>query len=71
MDNKLIGYADDSTLIAVVTYPGLRVAVAETLSGDLEKVGEWCDRWGMKLNASETKTMIVSIHAQCIPNHPH
>ena len=24
------------------------------------KVNEWCDLWGIKLNASKTKTMIVS-----------
>ena len=60
LENKLIGYADDSTLIAVVPSPGLRVAVAETLSRDLVKVSEWCDLWRMKLNASKTKTMIVS-----------
>ena len=30
------------------------------LVGLLGKVGEWCDFWGMKLNASKTKTMIVS-----------
>ena len=71
LENKLIGYADDSTLIAVVPSPGLRVAVAESLSRDLVKVSEWCDIWGMKLNASKTKTMIAPGHAQCIPNHPH
>ena len=60
LDNKLIGYADDSTLIAVVPSPGLRVTVAESLSRDLVKVSAWCDLWGMKLNASKTKTMIVS-----------
>ena len=38
LENKLIGYADDSTLIAV--------AVAESLSRDLVKVSEWCDLWG-------------------------
>ena len=43
LENKLIGYADGSTLIAVVSYPGLRVAVAESLSRDLVKVCEWCD----------------------------
>ena len=32
LENKLIGYADDSTLIAVVPPPGLRVAVAESSS---------------------------------------
>ena len=60
LENKLIGYADDSTLIAIVPSPGLRVAVAESLCRDLVKVNKWCDLWGMKLNASKTKTMIVS-----------
>ena len=41
-------------------YPGLRVVVAESRSRDLVKVNEWCDLWGMKLNESKTKTMIVS-----------
>ena len=41
LENNLIGYADDSTLIAVVPSPGLRVAVAESLSRDLGKVNEW------------------------------
>ena len=60
MENELIGYADGSTLIAVVPSPGVRVTVAESLSRDLVKVTEWCDLLGMKLNASKTKTMIVS-----------
>ena len=60
LENKLIGYADDSNLIAVVPSPGVRVTVAESLSRDLMKVSEWCDLWGMKLNAIKTKTMIVS-----------
>ena len=41
IENKLIGYADDSTLIAVVPSPGLRVAVTEPLSRDLVKISEW------------------------------
>ena len=60
LENKLIDYADDSTLIAVVPSPGVRVTVAESLSCDLVKVNEWCDLWVMKLNASKTKIMIVS-----------
>ena len=60
MENKLIGYADDSTLMAVVPSPGVIVAVAESLIRDLGRVSEWCDLWGMKLNACKTKTMIVS-----------
>ena len=70
LENKLIGYADDSTLMAVVPSPGVRLAVAESLSRDLMKVSEWCDLWGMKLNASKTKTMIVSRSRKMHPQSP-
>ena len=46
LENKLIGYADDSTLMAVVPSPGVRVAVAESMNRDLGRVSEWCDLWG-------------------------
>ena len=71
LENKLIGYADDSTPIAVVPSPGLRVTVAESLCRDLVKVSAWCDLWGMKLNVSKTKTMIVSRSRTMHPSHPH
>ena len=48
LDNKLIGYADDSTLMAVGPSPGIRVAVAESLIRDRGRVSEWCDLWGIK-----------------------
>ena len=71
LENKLIGYADDSTLVAVVPSPGVRVAVAESLIHDLGRVSEWCVLWVMKLNASKTKTMIVlrsrTMHPQSPP----
>ena len=70
LENKLICYADDSTLIAVVPSPGLRVAVAESLSHDLMKVHEWCDLSGIKLNVSTTKTMIVSRSRTMHPQSP-
>ena len=38
LENKLIGYADDSTLIAVVPSPGAQVTVAEPLNCDLVRV---------------------------------
>ena len=60
LKNKLHGYADDSTMMAVVPSPGVRVAVAESLIRDHIRVSEWCDLWGVKLNSSKTKTMIVS-----------
>ena len=34
VENKLCGYADDSTLVAVVTSPGERVAVSESMNRD-------------------------------------
>ena len=52
LENKLTGYADDSTLMAVVPSPGVRVTVRESLICDLGRVSKWCDLWGMKLNAS-------------------
>ena len=62
LENKLIDYANDSTLIAVVPSPGVRVAIAE--------VSEWCDLLRMKLNASKTKTMIVSRSHTMRPQSP-
>ena len=35
LENKLIGYADNSTLMAVVASPGVRAAVAESPIRDL------------------------------------
>ena len=61
LENKLIGHADDSALIAVVPSSGVRVTVAESLSRDLVKISDWCDLWMMKLNVSKTKTMIVVV----------
>ena len=52
LENQLIGYADDSTLITVVSSPGVRVTVAESLIRHLGRVSVWCDLWGMKFNAS-------------------
>ena len=70
LKNKLIGYAYDSTLMAVVLSPGIRVAVAESLIRELGRVSEWCNLWGMKLNASKTKTMIVSRSLTMHPQSP-
>ena len=71
LENKLIGYADDSTLMAVAPSPGARVTVAKSLNRDLVRVNSWCDLLGMKFNAIKTKTMIVSRSRECIPSHPH
>ena len=43
MKNKLYGYTDDSTLVAVGPSPGERVAVIEWINRDLSRVSVWCD----------------------------
>ena len=71
MENKLYGYADESTLVDVVPSPGERVVVSESMNRDLNRVSVWCYLWGIKLNARKTKTMIVSrsrsVHPQLTP----
>ena len=41
------------------------------MNHDLNKVSVWCNLWGMKLNVSKTRTMIVSgsrtVHPQLTP----
>ena len=66
----LIGYTNASTLIAVVPSPGVRVTVADSLNLDLVRVNAWCYIWGMKLNESNTKTMIVSRSRTMHPQPP-
>ena len=56
--------------MVVVPSPGVRVAVAESLIRGLGRVSEWCDIWVMKLNASKTKTMIVSRFRTMHPQSP-
>ena len=71
VENKLYGYADYSTWVAVVPSPGERVAVSQSINRDLNRVSVWCNLWRMKMNASKTKTMIVSrsltVHPQLTP----
>ena len=57
--------------MAVVPSPGVRVAVAESLIRELGRVSDWSDLWGMKLNATKIKTMIVSRSRTVHPQSPH
>ena len=43
VENKVYGYADDSTLLAVVPCPGERVAISESMNRDLNRVSVWCN----------------------------
>ena len=70
LENKLIAYADDATLLAVIPSPNLRTVVADSLNRDLARIYEWCDLWGMKLNPSKTQCMIVGRSRTHLPLHP-
>ena len=70
LENKLIGYADHSTLMAVVPSPGARVTVVESQNRDFVRVSVWCDIWDMKLDESKTKNMIVSRSRKMHPQSP-
>ena len=70
LDNVLVGYADDSTLVAHVPRPSDRVAVVASLNRDLELIAAWCDRWGMSVNPSKTKAIIISRSRTAYPVFP-
>ena len=70
LENKIVQYADDTTLVAVVRSPEMRSQVAISLNRDLERIGQWCSQWGMRLNSSKTKTMLVSRSRTNEPPHP-
>ena len=44
-ENKFVGYADDSTLVAVIPKPSDRPRVEASILRDLHGVSRWCDEW--------------------------
>ena len=70
LENELVAYADDATLIAVIPSSDQRLLVSESLNRDLTRINEWCRLWGMKLNSKKTQSMIISRSRTLNPNHP-
>ena len=70
LENDLIGYADDHTLVADIRTPQQRNLAAQSLNRDMERIHEWCHRWGMKLNPSKTQTLLISRSRTKLPLHP-
>ena len=54
LQNELVGYADDSTLLCRIPHPRDRSSVAASLNDDLAVISDWCSRWGMLVNPSKT-----------------
>ena len=42
LENTLVGYADDSTLLAGVPKPNNRVQAVLSLNIDFARIGDWC-----------------------------
>ena len=70
LENKLVAYADDATLLAVVPSPNMRSVISESVNRDLARISAWCKLWGMKMNPSKTQSMIVSRSRTLQPEHP-
>ena len=70
LENMLVAYADDVTLLAVVLSPDMRSVISDSLNRDLAKISEWCRLWGMKMNPNKTQSMIVSRSRTLHPQHP-
>ena len=63
LQNELVGYADDSTLLCWIPHPRDRSSVAALLNDDLAVISNWCSRLGrvpMLINPSKTKGMLIS-----------
>lgn len=60
VENRLVNYADDSTLYAAVPRPSLRPDVTASLNLDLLRIQEWCRSWNMLMNPLKTKSLVVS-----------
>ena len=76
LENKIIPYADDTslyaddtTLYAEAASPSDRISVANSLNRDLAKIQSWCSTGGMKLNHCKTHSITVSCSRT--PHLPH
>ena len=57
--NRIVVYADDTTIYAVVPRPLSRPHVMESLNQDLAAINSWC-LWHMRFSPKKTKFMVVS-----------
>ena len=70
LENMLVSYADDASLLARIPSPNMRSDVTKSLNRDLSKISKWCNLWGMRLNPNETQQMTVSRCRTVFPPHP-
>ena len=62
LQNELVGYPDDSTLLCRIPHPRDRSSVAASLNDVLAVISDWCSRWCMLVNPSKTKGCLFLVH---------
>ena len=70
LENMLVSYADDATLLEHIPSSNTRSDVTESLNRDLSKISTWCNLWGIRLKPNKTQSMIVSRSRTVFPPHP-
>ena len=60
IESIIVSYADDTTLYVVIDSADDRILKASMLCRDLSRIKSWCDRWGMKLNPSKSRSLVIS-----------
>ena len=69
LENMLVSYADDTTLLACIPSPNMRSDVTEPHDRALSKISTWCNSWGMRLNSNKNQSMIDSRFRTVFPPH--
>ena len=64
-----MGYADDTTIYAVIFGPLSHSQVMESLNLDLAAMNSWCSKWHMTLTPKRTKFMAVSLSPTSAPGY--
>ena len=70
MESDMVLYSDDTTLTAVILSPAQRHEIAHKICRDIGKIHAWCEQWGMKLNPSKSRSLVISRSSTDLPRHP-
>ena len=59
LQNVLVGYADHTTLFCRIPHSRDRASVAASWNDDLAVISDWSSRWGMLVNPSKTREVLI------------
>ena len=59
--NHIVGYADDTTIYAIIPRQLSHPQVIKSLNQDLAAVNSWFLKWRMRPNSKKTKSMVISL----------